>query len=61
MKLTLSLLIWASWLLFGFLLTADDYMAGEWSNPDGLTPFPKAELLLRATIFTAALFLFLRF
>jgi hypothetical protein len=40
----------AVWAFVGHLITIDDDVTGGWSNPDGSTPFPWAELAIKAAV-----------
>ncbi|HWK74397.1 MAG TPA: hypothetical protein VNQ81_09005 [Povalibacter sp.] len=40
----------SAWAFVGHLVTADDDMAGGWSNPDGVLPFPWQELVAKAFV-----------
>lgn len=40
----------AVWSLGGHLITIDDDLPGEGSNPDGSIPFPSAELAIKAAV-----------
>jgi hypothetical protein len=48
-----TLIGFSAWAFFGHLITADDDLAGGWSNPDGLLPFPWIELLIKAIVLCA--------
>ncbi|MEO1659066.1 MAG: hypothetical protein AAFR65_15235 [Pseudomonadota bacterium] len=53
--LTLSALVFASWVFLGFLVTFDEFFPGGWSNIDGAHPVPYGELALRGLLFVVAL------
>ena len=54
-------LVLSGWGLFGHLITLDDDIPGEWSNPEGSKKVWRnslVELLVKLLLFVAALYLF---
>lgn len=45
----------SGWIFLGHLITADDDAPGGFSNPDGSTAFPLAELAIKGLVFMGLL------